>query len=77
MKSNVVEKFNQDSPLVAKESPGKKKPKLDWAGGLKELRNGYTSVELQEKVSDWIVESSLGEPKKKMNPLRYLNETIY
>ena len=36
MKSNVVEKFNQDSPLVAKESPGKKKPKLDWAGGLKE-----------------------------------------
>ena len=65
MKSNVIEKFNQDSPLVAKESPGKKKPKLDWAGGLKELRNEHTSVQLQEKASDWIVESALGKPIKK------------
>ena len=65
MKSNVVEKFNQDSPLVAKESPGKKKPKLDWAGGLKELRNEHMSFELQEKVSDWIVESALSKPTQK------------
>ena len=66
MKSNVVEKFNQDSPLVAKESPGKKKPKLDWAGGLKEHRNEHTSFELQEKASDLLVESALGKPTKKL-----------
>ena len=27
--------------------------KLDWAGGLKELRDKYTSVELQHKISEW------------------------
>ena len=67
MKSNVVEKFNQDSPLVAKESPGKKKPKLDWAGGLKELRNEHTSFELREKASDWIFELELSKPIQKQN----------
>ena len=59
MKSNVVEKFNQDLPLAAKESRGKKKPTFNWAGGLKELRDEYTSVELQEKASEWRVESAL------------------
>ena len=47
MKSNVVEKFNQDSPLVAKESPGKKKPRFNWLGGLGEYRDQYTALELQ------------------------------
>ena len=65
MKSNVVEKFNQDSPLVAKESPGKKKPRFNWLGGLEEFRDDYTSVELQEKASDWIVESALSKPTQK------------
>ena len=31
----------------------KKKPKLDWSGGLKELRDQYTSVELQKKALEW------------------------
>ena len=29
------------------------KPKFDWAGTLKDLRNQYTSVELQHKISEW------------------------
>lgn len=31
----------------------KKYLKLDWAGGLKDLRDKYTSVELQHKISEW------------------------
>ncbi len=31
----------------------KGKPKFNWAGALKELREQYTSVELQHKVSEW------------------------
>jgi hypothetical protein len=30
---------------------------FDWAGGLKELRDKYTSVELQHKASEWRLES--------------------
>ncbi len=30
---------------------------FDWAGGLKELRDHYTSVELQHKASEWRLES--------------------
>ncbi len=29
------------------------KPKFDWAGALKDLRDQYTSVELQHKISAW------------------------
>jgi hypothetical protein len=29
------------------------RPKFDWGGTLKELRDQYTSVELQHKVSEW------------------------
>jgi hypothetical protein len=31
----------------------KKKPTFGWAGALKELKDQYTSVELQHKVADW------------------------
>ncbi|MGB9596178.1 MAG: DUF2281 domain-containing protein [Candidatus Poribacteria bacterium] len=31
----------------------KKKPTFSWAGALKELKDQYTSVELQHKVTDW------------------------
>jgi hypothetical protein len=30
---------------------------FDWAGGLKEYRDQYTSVELQEKASAWRLDS--------------------
>ena len=29
------------------------KPRFNWAGALKDLRNQYTSVELQHKISEW------------------------
>ena len=29
------------------------KPTFSWAGTLKDLRDQYTSVELQHKVSEW------------------------
>ncbi len=34
----------------------RRKPRFDWAGGLKDLRDKYTSVELQHKASDWRIE---------------------
>ena len=30
-----------------------KKFKFDWEGGLSELRNKFTSVELQHKIMEW------------------------
>ncbi len=35
----------------AKKTRGK--PKFDWAGSLKDLRDKYTSVELQHKIAEW------------------------
>ena len=35
----------------AKKSHGK--PKFEWAGSLRELRDRYTSVELQHEISKW------------------------
>jgi hypothetical protein len=34
-----------------KSRPGK--PRFDWAAALKDLRDKYTSVELQHKISEW------------------------
>ncbi|MEW6771948.1 MAG: DUF2281 domain-containing protein [Bacillota bacterium] len=28
-------------------------PKFDWAGALKDLKERYTSVELQHKILEW------------------------
>ena len=36
-----------------RDSQRKKKPKLDWIGGLKEYRDQYTALELQKKALDW------------------------
>ena len=33
-----------------------RKLRQDWAGALKDLRDQYTSVELQHKISDWRTE---------------------
>ena len=32
------------------------KPSFGWAGALKDLRDQYTSVELQHKISEWVVD---------------------
>jgi len=31
----------------------REKPTFGWAGTLKDLRDQYTSVELQHKISEW------------------------
>ncbi|MBC7218479.1 MAG: DUF2281 domain-containing protein [Candidatus Caldatribacterium sp.] len=31
----------------------KRQPKFEWAGALKDLRDRYTSVELQHKLAEW------------------------
>lgn len=33
--------------------PRRKKMRLSWAGGLKEYRDQYTSLELQKKALEW------------------------
>jgi hypothetical protein len=30
-----------------------RKPRFRWAGALKDLRDQYTSVELQHKIAEW------------------------
>lgn len=42
-----------DSLLSEKKVTEKRQLKLDWKGGLKHLRDKYTSVELQHKVLEW------------------------
>jgi len=34
----------------------RKKPRFDWAGALKDLREQYTSVELQHEILEWRLE---------------------
>lgn len=41
------------TPPNGKISNRKKKPKLDWIGGLEEYGNQFTALELQKKVLDW------------------------
>lgn len=36
--------------LLTKKVNKKKKPKLDWMGGLKEYRDQYTALDLQKKA---------------------------
>lgn len=33
--------------------PKQKKLRMDWAGGLREFRDKYTSLELQKKALEW------------------------
>ena len=41
--------------LLAKQSRKRKGAlKLDWRGGLRDLRDRYTSVELQHKAQEWL-----------------------
>ena len=39
--------------LEKRRKKGRGKPRFDWAGALKNLRDQYTSVELQHKISEW------------------------
>ena len=66
MESIIVEKLKQlppechkevihfiDALLTEKVLKRKKKPKLDWIGGLEEYRNQYTALELEKKTLEW------------------------
>lgn len=67
--NNLAEKIKQLPPELQEEvedfvefllkKQGKKryrKPNFKWAGALRELRDQYTSVELQHKISEWRTE---------------------
>lgn len=41
---------------LKKSGQKKNKPTLNWAGGLKEFKNQFTSLELQKKALDWFTE---------------------
>jgi hypothetical protein len=66
MESTIIEKIRQLPPELQEEvihfidflrtkksSKGKKRPNLEWIGGLKAYRDQYTALELQKKASDW------------------------
>ena len=42
-----------DFLLTKQVNQKKKKPKLDWIGGLKEYRDQYTAITLQKKAMEW------------------------
>jgi hypothetical protein len=42
-----------ESLLAKRSRKSKKALKLDWRGGLSDLRDRYTSVELQHKAQEW------------------------
>ena len=40
--------------LLAKHrSSPRRKPQFDWAGALKDMRDDYTSVDLQHEITRW------------------------
>ncbi len=39
--------------LLKKRARSKGKLRLDWAGGLREFRDQFTSLELQKKALEW------------------------
>ncbi|MDX6404873.1 MAG: hypothetical protein QOH70_2328 [Blastocatellia bacterium] len=40
--------------LLAKQrSSPRMKPRFDWAGALRDMRDEYTSVELQHEITGW------------------------
>ena len=39
--------------LEKQTKPRQRRLRLSWAGGLKEYRDQFTSIELQKKVLDW------------------------
>lgn len=51
LQKEVMEFVNSLLANRAKKKGGQ--PKFDWEGGLEELKDRYTSVELQHKVCEW------------------------
>ena len=66
MESTIIEKIRELPPELQEEvinfidflrrkksSKRKKKPNLEWIGGLKAYRDQFTALELQKKALDW------------------------
>ena len=66
MESTIIEKIRELPPELQEEvinfidflrakksSKRKKKPNLEWIGGLKAYRDQFTALELEKKASDW------------------------
>ena len=66
MESIIIEKIKELPPELQEEvihfidflrtkksSKRKKKPSLEWVGGLKAYRDQFTALELEKKASDW------------------------
>ena len=66
--SNITDKINNLPPDLQKEVENfveclvhqsmitpRQKPSFSWAGSLKDLKQKYTSVDLQHKISDWMI----------------------
>ena len=39
--------------LTRQRSSPRRKPQFDWAGALREMRDDYTSVDLQHEIARW------------------------
>ena len=48
-----IEMWEEIRKKIKKERERKKGFKFNWEGGLKEIKNKYTSVELQHKSMEW------------------------
>ena len=49
----LVDKTRQDAKSSAGAVNQKTKFRFDWEGGLAEIQNTYSSVELQHKATEW------------------------
>ena len=50
---SLVDKTKQNAKSSARAVKQKTRFKFDWEGGLAELQNKYSSVDLQHKAMDW------------------------
>jgi len=53
LKKQVLDYINFLINANRKKKTSKRKFKFDWEGGLSEFRHKFTSVELQDKISEW------------------------
>lgn len=53
LKKQVLDYINFLINANRKKKTSKRKFKFDWEGGLSEFRHEFTSVELQDKISEW------------------------
>ena len=53
LRREVFKLYRLSAKQISKKETVKKKFKFDWEGGLSEIREKFTSVELQHKALEW------------------------